>query len=94
MDRLEFKNIYEGEFMISEIIKRRGQCYVHFDYNSIYNGGTNINLSIIVYYPKYKTHIVLHRINGDNMIDALHKMYHRLHSESTIKNYTNKKILL
>jgi|TARA_R110002074_G_scaffold60607_1_gene146877 hypothetical protein len=79
MEETKFKNIYEGEYMISELIKGDDGCYAHFDYDSVYQGGTNIILRIITYNPKNKTHFLLHKIEGNNTINALHKMYKQLY---------------
>ena len=51
MEETKFKNIYEGEYMISELIKGDGGCYAHFDYDSVYQGGTNTKLKVITYNP-------------------------------------------
>jgi len=76
----EFKNIYEGEYMISELIKRNGGCYTNFDYESLYQGGTNISLKVITYNPIHKTHFLLHQIDGINALDALYKMYAHIYN--------------
>jgi len=80
MEGTKFKNIYEGEYMISELIKRNGGCYSNFDYDSLYQGGTNISLRVITYNPIHKTHFLLHRIDGINALDALHKMYAHIYN--------------
>ena len=80
MEGTKFKNIYEGEYMISELIKRNSGCYANFNYNSLYQGGTNISLKVITYNPIHKTHFLLHRIDGINALDALHKMYAHIYN--------------
>ena len=80
MEGTKFKNIYQGEYMISELIKRNGGCYSNFDYDSLYQGGTNISLKVITYNPIHKTHFLLHRIDGINALDALHKMYAHIYN--------------
>lgn len=80
MEGTKFKNIYEGEYTISELIKKNGGCYSNFDYDSLYQGGTNISLKVITYNPIHKTHFLLHRIDGINALDALHKMYAHIYN--------------
>ena len=75
MEETKFKNIYEGEYMISELIKGDDGCYAHFDYDSVYQGGTNTKLKVITYNPIHKTHFLLYQIDGINALDTLHKMY-------------------
>lgn len=59
--------------MISELLRKDG--YAHFKYKSMYSGGTNVVLQIILYKPITKSHDLLHQLNGINCIDALQKMY-------------------
>lgn len=79
MEEIKFKNMYEGEYMISELIKGDNGCYTHFEYNSLYDGGTNTTLLVITYNPVNKTHFILHQLNGSNGMDALKKMYNQLY---------------
>jgi hypothetical protein len=81
MEDIKFANIYEGEYMISELIKSYGY-YSHFDYRHVYNGGTNMILKIINYNPKNKTHFLLRQVRGYNKMNALHKMYNQLICEN------------
>ena len=55
-------------------------CYTNFDYDSVYQGGTNTNLKVITYNPIHKTHFLLHQINGIDALDTLHKMYEHLYN--------------
>jgi hypothetical protein len=80
MEGTKFKNIYEGEYMISELIKGDGGCYTNFDYDSVYQGGTNTNLKVITYNPIHKTHFLLHQIDGIDALDTLHKMYDHIYN--------------
>jgi len=80
MEGSKFENIYEGEYMISELIKGDSGCYTNFDYDSVYQGGTNTNLKIITYNPTHKTHFLLHQIDGIDMLDTLHKMYDHIYN--------------
>jgi len=80
MEGTKFKNIYEGEYMISELIKGDSGCYTNFDYDSVYQGGTNTNLKVITYNPIHKTHFLLHQIDGIDALDTLHKMYDHLYN--------------
>ena len=66
--------------MISELIKGDSGCYTNFDYDSVYQGGTNTNLKIITYNPTHKTHFLLHQIDGIDMLDTLHKMYDHIYN--------------
>jgi len=75
MEGTKFKNIYEGEYMISELIKGDSGCYTNFDYDSVYQGGTNTNLKVITYNPIHKTHFLLHQIDGIDALDTLHTKY-------------------
>jgi len=80
MEGTKFKNIYEGEYMISELIKGDGGCYTNFDYDSVYQGGTNTCLKVITYNPIHKTHFLLHQIDGNDALDTLHKMYDHIYN--------------
>jgi len=80
MEGTKFKNIYEGEYMISELIKGDGGCYTNFDYDSVYQGGTNTSLKVITYNPIHKTHFLLHQIDGIDALDTLHKMYDHIYN--------------
>ena len=92
MEGTKFKNIYQGEYMISELIKRNGGCYSNFDYDSLYQGGTNISLKVITYNPIHKTHFLLHQIDGINALDTLHKMYDHLYNiKELLQQKTNTK---
>jgi len=85
MEETKFKNIYEGEYMISELIKRDDGCYAHFDYDYVYQGGTNISLKVIIYNPIHKTYFLLHHIDGINTLDALYKMYEHIYKRPFFK---------
>ena len=89
MEGTKFKNIYEGEYMISELIKCDNGCYTNFDYDSVYQGGTNTNLKVITYNPIHKTHFLLHQINGIDALDTLHKMYEHLYNIKDNANYVS-----
>ena len=80
MEGTKFKNIYEGEYMISELIKGDNGCYTNFDYDSVYQGGTNTTLKVITYNPIHKTHFLLHQIDGIDALDTLHKMYDHIYN--------------
>jgi len=80
MDNTPFANIYEGEYMISELIKGESGCYTNFDYEPVYQGGTNTTLKVITYNPIHKTHFLLHQIDGVDNIDALKKMYDHIYN--------------
>jgi hypothetical protein len=80
MEGTKFKNIYEGEYMISELIKGDNGCYTNFDYDSVYQGGTNTTLKVITYNPTHKTHFLLHQIDGIDALDTLHKMYDHIYN--------------
>lgn len=97
MEGTKFKNIYEGEYMISELIKGDNGCYTNFNYDSVYQGGTNTALKVITYNPAHKTHFLLHQIEGIDALDTLHKMYDHIYnikellqqkSNTTYKSYT------
>jgi len=70
----KFANKYEGEYMISELIRKKG-CYAHFEYNYLYAGGTNIVLQVISYNPVDKSYRLFHQMNGADCMDVLQKMY-------------------
>ena len=89
MEGTKFKNIYEGEYMISELIKCYNGCYTNFDYDSVYQGGTNTSLKVITYNPSHKTHFLLHQINGIDALDTLHKMYEHLYNIKDNANYVS-----
>jgi len=89
MEGTKFKNIYEGEYMISELIKCDNGCYTNFDYDSVYQGGTNTSLKVITYNPSHKTHFLLHQINGIDALDTLHKMYEHLYNIKDNANYVS-----
>ena len=90
MDVAKFANVYEGEYMISELIKGDSGCYTHFDYESVYQGGTNISLKVITYNPTHKTHFLLHQVDGIDSIDALKKMYdHIFNIKELLQQKTN-----
>lgn len=80
MEETKFKNIYEGEYMISELIKGDNGCYTNFAYDSVYQGGTNTTLKVITYNPVHKTHFLLHQIDGVDALDTLHKMYDHIYN--------------
>lgn len=71
---MTFSNRYEGEYMISELLRKEGR-YAHFEYDSLYNGGTNIVLQVISYNPVDKSHCLLHQMDGADCMDVLQKMY-------------------
>tara|TARA_R110002074_G_scaffold347782_1_gene518155 strand:- start:2251 stop:2673 length:423 start_codon:yes stop_codon:yes gene_type:complete len=89
MEGTKFKNIYEGEYMISELIKCDNGCYTNFDYDSVYQGGTNTSLKVITYNPSHKTHFLLHQINGIDALDTLHKMFDHLYNIKDNANYVS-----
>ena len=89
MEGTKFLNIYEGEYMISELIKCDNGCYTNFDYDSVYQGGTNTSLKVITYNPSHKTHFLLHQINGIDALDTLHKMYEHLYNIKDNANYVS-----
>ena len=89
MEGSKFGNIYEGEYMISELIKCDNGCYTNFDYDSVYQGGTNTSLKVITYNPSHKTHFLLHQINGIDALDTLHKMYEHLYNIKDNANYVS-----
>ena len=89
MEGTKFKNIYEGEYMISELIKCDNDCYTNFDYDSVYQGGTNTSLKVITYNPSHKTHFLLHQINGIDALDTLHKMFDHLYNIKDNANYVS-----
>jgi len=92
MDVAKFANVYEGEYMISELIKGDSGCYTHFDYESVYQGGTNISLKVITYNPTHKTHFLLHQVDGIDSIDALKKMYDHIYNiKELLQQKTNTK---
>ena len=89
MEGTKFKNIYEGEYMISELIKCDNGCYTNFDYDSVYQGGTNTSLKVITYNPSHKTHFLLQQINGIDALDTLHKMFDHLYNIKDNANYVS-----
>ena len=78
MEETKFETIYEGEYIISELIKRNSGCHAHFDYIPLYDGGTNITLKIITYNPVGKTHSFMLEYPGFNQLDSLQNMYKHL----------------
>ena len=80
MEDIAFKNIYEGEYMISKLITKDNGCYSHFHYESLYPGGTNLRLQLITYNPIHETHFLLHQTHGVNGEDALKKMYDHIYN--------------
>ena len=88
MENAEFKSIYEGEYMISELIKGDNGCYTHFNYDSVYSGDANTSLQLVTYNPVHKTHFLLHQLDGVSELDALQKMYDHIYN---IKELLQKK---
>lgn len=81
MEGTKFKNIYEGEYMISELIKGDGGCYTHFDYSPVHLMQLiTTSLKVITYNPIHKTHFLLHQIDGIDAMDTLHKMYDHIYN--------------
>ena len=76
-----FKNVYEGEHMISELIRKTSQCSVHFEYEPSTTNSQDVKLNLVTYNLKHKTPFLLHSISirtmnniYDNKMICLEKM--------------------
>jgi len=91
MEEISFESIYEGEYMISELIKGNGGCYTHFNYEvDSYQQFTvgDIKLSLVTYNPIHKTHFLLHELVAEDKINCLQDMYDHIYG---IKNLIENK---
>lgn len=75
-----FKNIYEGEYNILNLIKNDNNCSAHFNYE--YKNEA-INLSVITYNPKHNTFFLLHTLTSKTKLDCLIKMYDYIYQLKT-----------
>ena len=88
-----FKNMYEAERAIQELIEKDNNCSTHFNYTT---GHVNYNLELVTYNPVHKSHFLLHSTTGKTQVAALNKMYTHLielketlkHKDSPLLNYT------
>jgi len=83
MEKISFDNIYEGEYMISQLVQKHTKCFASFNYNLLYPGGTNTTLQLISYDPSNKKYKILYKTHGVNMEDSLKKMYIYLNTKLT-----------
>ena len=67
-DKVKFKNVYEAENAIQELIKNDNNCSAHFRYERWRSNGKN-KLSIITYNPKTEASFLLHSIELANNDD-------------------------
>ena len=77
-----FENIYEAENAIQELIKNDNNCSAHFNYTDQHSNYKNaiiaanfVQLDIITYNPKHKTHFLLHSLSAKTAIAALNLLY-------------------
>ena len=91
-----FKNIYEGEHMIGELIRKTSQCSVHFEYEPSTTNSQDVKLNLVTYNLKHKTHFLLHSISirtmnntHDNKIICLEKMYDHIYGINEIMSQKN-----
>ncbi len=56
-----FRNIYDAQRAISELIKNDNNCSAHFKFYGIRSNGKN-KLELVTYNPKTSTHFLLHSI--------------------------------
>lgn len=68
-DKVKFKNVYEAENTIQELIKNDNNCSAHFRYTRWGSNGKN-KLSIVTYNPKSETSFLLHSIELANNEDV------------------------
>ena len=84
-----FKNIYEAERTIAQMIDKDNGCSAHFKY--IHSSNT-CKLDLVTYNPLHRTHFLLHSLEGDTQIDALRKMHEYIvqmaHCRSKLLSYT------
>lgn len=75
-DKVKFKNIYEAEVAIQELIKNDNNCSAHFRYDNWRSNGKN-KLSIVTYNPKSETSFLLHSIEmaNNNEVEIYEYMY-------------------
>jgi len=85
-NNVKFKSVYEGEYMIQNLISNDNNCSAHFEYNY----GRYVILKLLTYNPNHKSHFLLHSIEGDNNIDCLEKMYDHIFTlKTTLKKKDN-----
>ena len=70
---ISFDNLYQGEYVIQNLIKTDNNCSAHFEYSR--HPGRGIELVVNTYNPKHKTSFFLHSLYGESKVDALEKMY-------------------
>jgi len=92
MEKVSFDSIYEGEYMISELIKGNGGCYTHFNYEKQITTRRlptpQFLLSVVTYNPIHKTHFLLHELTAEDKISCLQNMYDHIYG---IKNLIENK---
>ena len=87
-----FKNHYEGELAIGELIKKDNNCSAHFDYKFV----EGAELDLVTYNPKSSTFFLLHNTKGNSKLDVITKMYNYLFTlkvslktkENSLNSYT------
>jgi hypothetical protein len=98
IDKISFENIYEGEYMISELVKSSSKCSVHFEYATWLPNHQWAKLNLITYNLVHKAYFLLHNISSDseeslekNKIACLEKMYDHIYGikELLSKNVNN-----
>ena len=89
-----FKNVYEAERALQEMIESDSHCSAHFRYHGDYIIHTKLDL--ITYNPTHKTHFLLHSLSAKTPLEALNAMHKHLiqlketlkHKDSALLNYT------
>ena len=77
-----FENIYEAESAIQELIKNDNNCSAHFKYTTMCKEERNIllapnfvQLELVTYNPKHKTHFLLHSLCEKTKLAAANALY-------------------
>lgn len=85
-NNIKFKTVYEGEYMIQNLISNDNNCSAHFEYNY----GVGVMLKLLTYNPTHKSHFLLHAIESDSKVHCLEKMYDHIFTlKTTLKKKDN-----
>lgn len=86
---INFKTVYEGEYVIQMMISNDNNCSAHFEYLVTKNDTDTLEndeiicLKLITYNPMHKTHFLLNMIKGEDKLDCLDKMYDHIYKLKT-----------